>query len=77
MAKMSTEEFNAARTKGKKQLNIYKVANTAMYEVAYEGGPRPEIFDGAMFTSPVLAQKAIDAYMEQKSPGLAKAMKAA
>ena len=51
-----------AAVRGKKRtLQIVKVANTSLYAVKYDGGGSlPEGLDGAMWTSPVLAQEAID-----------------
>jgi len=53
-----------AAVRGKKRtLQIVKVDNTALYAVKFDGGGAlPDALDGHMWTSPVLAEEAIEQY---------------
>ena len=54
----------AASEKGKPRiLEIEKIANAALYGLRFRGGGQlPDSLNGHMFTSPTLAQQAIDNY---------------
>ncbi len=62
MASKGTQE------KGKpREFEINRADNMALYEVRFKGGGQlPKDLKGALFTSPTVAQKAIDAYLEAK-----------
>lgn len=59
-------------TPGGKALGVYKVANTSLYCIAFKnGGEKPKKLSG-MWTDPMQAQRAIDAYITEKELEAAK-----
>jgi Fe-S cluster biosynthesis and repair protein YggX len=61
------ENQQAQTTEGSKEIKIYKVKNSALFCVGYEGGGQlPSELDKKRWTSPKLAQEAIDAWRDAK-----------
>ncbi len=56
------------KTPNGKEIGIYRVANTALYRIAFvTGGEVPRELEG-MFTAPSMAAKAIEAYLKNYKP---------
>lgn len=56
------------KTEAGKELGIYRVANTALYKIAFtSGGELPKALEG-MYTSPSKAMTAIEGYLATHKP---------
>lgn len=54
-------------TAKRKELKVLKVDNTSLFGLGYEGGGElPDELKGAMWTSPVKAEKAAQAYLTSR-----------
>lgn len=61
----NTEEF---KLPSEKEFAIFKVANTALYRIGFkDGGELPKELKNQMFTTHVLAAKAIKDYLRRKA----------